>query len=590
MKQALLSAIFIVATLIAVARPFGAGAQEVRWVQIEARPNLEQALDRVRAWEAQLENVNGFRLPSGWYAIALGPFTPEVAEAVRADLRARRAIPADSFVADPGQFRQQYWPQGAGFAAATPVISALPEPAPSTNGSSAPAPAVLEPQTETLAEARAAERALTREDREEIQRALAWDGFYAAAIDGAFGPGTRRAIEAWQAAQSYPVTGVLQTAQRNQLVGDFREEVTSLGLRTVRDGDAGIEITLPTALVARARAEAPFVHYDPATDDGVKVLLISLPGEAAALTALYDVMQTLEIVPLSGPRGLEGRSFSLVGEDASVISQTYAEVRDGAVKGFTLIWPQGDEKRRLRALAAMQASFTPLAGQVLPDDIAPLDDARRRDLLSGLEIRSPESSKTGFYVDAAGRVLTAAEGVAQCGRLTLGEDVTAEVVAIDPALGLALLRPQAALSPLRYAGFDAGMPRPGIEIAVSGFSFGGVLGAPTMTFGTLEDTRALDGREELTRLALLAEDGDVGGPVFDTQGSVLGMLLPRADDPARRLPDDVRYAADAEAIALFLDANGITPRPAQSPDGASIAPEDLAVIAADMTVLVECWN
>ncbi|MGI1662758.1 serine protease [Palleronia sp. KMU-117] len=590
MKQAFLSAIFLVATFVSVTLPLRADAQEVRWVQIEARPNLEQALERVRAWDAQLENVSGFRLPSGWYAIALGPFTPEVAQAVRADLRARRAIPADSFVADPGQFRQQYWPEGAGFAAATPVISALPTPDPAPDAAPTPLPSVLQPQTETLAEARAAERALTREDREEIQRALAWDGFYGAAIDGAFGQGTRRAIEAWQAAQSYPVTGVLQTAQRNQLVQGFRDDVASLGLQTVRDPDAGIEITLPTALVARARAEAPFVHYDPATDDGVKVLLISLPGEATALTALYDIMQTLEIVPLAGPRGIEGRSFTLVGEDATVISQTYAEVRDGAVKGFTLIWPQGDEKRRLRTLAAMQASFAPLAGQVLPDDIAPLDDARRRDLLSGLEIRSPESATTGFYVDAAGRVLTAAESVAQCGRLTLGEEITAEVVAVDPVLGLALLRPQQALSPLRYAGFDAGLPRPGTEIAVSGFSFGGVLGAPTMTFGTLEDTRALDGREDLTRLALIAEDGDSGGPVFDTQGSVLGMLLPRARDTAQRLPDDVRYAADAEAIALFLDANGITPRPAQSTGAAPIAPEDLAVLAADMTVLVECWN
>jgi hypothetical protein len=66
------------------------------------------------------------------------------------------------------------------------------------------------------------------------------------------------------------------------------------------------------------------------------------------------------------------------------------------------------------------------------------------------------------------------------------------------------------------------------------------------------------------------------------------MLLPQPDDSARRLPDEVRYAADAEAIALFLSANGVAPRPATR--GAEIAPEDLAGLAADMTVLVECWN
>jgi hypothetical protein len=123
---------------------------------------------------------------------------------------------------------------------------------------------------------------------------------------------------------------------------------------------------------------------------------------------------------------------------------------------------------------------------------------------------------------------------------------------------------------------------------VAGYSFGGILAAPTLTFGTLEDTRALDGREDLTRLALMAEDGDAGGPVFDTRGSVVGLLLPPSDDPARQLPQDVRYAADAEPIALFLDANGVQPSP--STGGAEVAPEDLAVLAADMTVLVECWN
>jgi peptidoglycan hydrolase-like protein with peptidoglycan-binding domain len=585
MTQAFLSAIFAVATLFAVAIAPAAQAQDTRWVQIEARPTLDQALERVRDYDLSLDNVNGFRLPSGWYAIALGPFTPEVAAAVRADLRARGAIPADSYVADGSEYRQQYWPEGAGFGALTPVITALPEPDPSVV---AAAPVAIVPQEETLAEARDAERALTREERQDIQRALEWEGFYASTIDGAFGPGTRRAIESWQAAQSYPVTGVLQTVQRRQLVDGYQSEMASLGLATVTDFEAGIEITLPTAMVARSRAEAPFVHFDATNDSGVTVLLVSLPGETTTLAALYDIMQTLEVVPLTGPRAIEGNRFTITGQNAEVISETYAEVRDGAVKGFTLIWPVGDEKRRLRALSAMQASFTPLRGQVLSDAAAPLDAARRQDLLSGLDVRRPERSASGFFVDGAGRVLTAADSIAQCARVTLGDEVTVDVAAVDPALGLALLQPQEALAPLGVAGFDAGLARPGSEVAVAGYSFGGVLAAPTMTFGTLEDTRALDGREDLTRLALLAEEGDAGGPVFDTRGSVVGLLLPPAGDPARQLPQDVRYAADAEAIALFLDANGVRPTPSAA--GAEIAPEDLAVLAADMTVLVECWN
>ena len=61
----------------------------------------------------------------------------------------------------------------------------------------------------------------------EVQQALNWNGFYDAAIDADFGPGTRRAMEAWQRASGFEVTGVLSTAQRRGLIegGDNRAAV-----------------------------------------------------------------------------------------------------------------------------------------------------------------------------------------------------------------------------------------------------------------------------------------------------------------------------------------------------------------------------
>jgi S1-C subfamily serine protease len=598
MQQAISTILFKSIALLALFLATAASAQEARWVQIEARPNLAQAEERARAYADRLENVNGFRLPSGWYAIALGPFTPETAPVVLSQLRGAREIPGDSFVADGTGFQQQFWPVGAQFRAIEPIaalppgqldpgalrqLTPAPAPAPVT-----PAPVAAAPTGETLTEARAAERALTREDREDIQRALQWEGIYTARIDGAFGPGTRRAIEEWQLRNALPVTGVLMTVERNRLINDFRSEVASLGLTSLRDNDAGIEITLPAAMVMRDRVEAPFVQYVPRDGSEVSVLLISQSGDAATLGALYDVMQTLEVVPLTGPRELGGSSFTLVGEDADVISYTYAELRADAIKGFTLNWPRGDERRRQRVLNEMRASFTPLPGQVLPDDAVALDGATRQALLAGLEIRQPDASNSGFFVDGTGGVLTAAGNVGTCARITLGDDLEAEVLATDAALGLALLRPRARLAPIAYAEIDAREPRLGSEISVSGYSFAGLLGAPTVTFGELADTKSLDGRTELTRLALLAEEGDDGGPVFDARGSVVGLLLPPEEDAARRLPDEVRYATDAEAIATFLSLNGVQPRASDRAE--ALAPEDLATLAADMTVLVRCWN
>ena len=48
--------------------------------------------------------------------------------------------------------------------------------------------------------------------------------------------------------------------------------------------------------------EPPFVHYGERGGSGVRVLLISQPGDQSTLFGLYDILQTLEIVPLDGER------------------------------------------------------------------------------------------------------------------------------------------------------------------------------------------------------------------------------------------------------------------------------------------------
>ena len=118
------------------------------------------------------------------------------------------------------------------------------------------------------------------------------------------------------------------------------------------------------------------------------MLLISQPGDRRTLYGLYDIMQTLAIMPLEGPRERTGDRFTLEGRDSKVV--TYAEARliDGEIKGFTLVWPTGDEARRTRVLAAMQESFTRLDNVL--DPAAGMDDAQSIDLVSGLEIRKPQ--------------------------------------------------------------------------------------------------------------------------------------------------------------------------------------------------------
>lgn len=638
MKRALSAIAFLVALFTA-----GLAQAQDYWVQLKATPTLAASEEAARGFAAMLPDVNGFRLgASGWYAVALGPYTAEDATQKLIELRALGAIPTDSYISDSAPYGQRFWPVGADTAAAPATESAEapageaietdvlpepgdevaapaeqapaeetpaePEPAPETPAAvetAAPAPEPAAPAApviveETRDEALAGERALDADARKALQVALQWEGFYNSVIDGDFGPGTRGAMAAWQADKGYDETGILTTRQRDELTRSYNDILASMSLALVTDDRAGIEITIPAAMVAFSRYEAPFAHYE--GGEGVRVVLISQRGDKATLWGLYDILQTLSVVPPDGPRNRGDNEFTIEGANDRIVSYTYATLTGGAVKGWMLVWPQGpevidaetgearrDQDRRLPlVLDAMRQSFTPLDGAVLADNEG-LDTATQSiDLVSGLEIRRPEKSRSGFFVTDAGAVLTTTEAVDACARITLDEAYEATVTARDDRLGIALLQPTAPLAPLAVAQFLAYEPRLQSELSVAGYSYGGKLSSPTLTYGTLADVQGLNGETDIARLAIRAQDGDTGGPIVDQGGAVAGMLLATPADNGQVLPTDVGFYAKTDTLVNFLAANGI--EAVGTAASGAMTPFELSDHAADLTVLVSCWN
>lgn len=588
--------------------------QELVWVQIEAQPSLVEAEERVRDYAALLSDVNGFSIGGGWYAVALGPYDRATAGDVLRQLRAQGLVPRDSYIAETRSYRQQFWPIGANVLlqaqAETAQAATAPEvgqrPLAQTQEESAAAPdaetaedsvqqetqgaETQEVQTppdpdETLREARASERQLNRDQRKTLQIALKWAGFYTAAIDGAYGPGTRRSMSAWQEANDWPVTGVLTTGQRAQLMAQYNAVLEGLDLTLVEDSQTGIAMQVPLGVVTFDAYQAPFARYNASGDDGIRLLQISQPGDQRRLFGLYDILQTLEVIPLDGPRERRRDGFSITGTNKRIISQTEVTLRDGEIKGFILIWPQGDEDRRTRALAEIEKSFQRIPGVLAPEVGAEAEQSV--DLVAGLNVRKPLKARSGFYVSRSGHVVTSQAAIEGCGSLTLDETYSAEAVASNAGTGLALLQPKEALAPQQIAALGNVSPRLTSEIAVSGFSYGGRIGAPTMTFGTLTDARGLSGEEHLDLLNLASLEGDEGGPVLDRTGAVVGVLQPKSAE-GRLLPEDVALASDVDALRAFVRDAGLTPLPSASE--VPLAPEDLAAKGAAFTVLVSCWE
>ena len=561
-----------------------AWAQET-WLQVEAQPSASTAIDAAQDYAAQIDGVAAFDLDgSSWYAVAIGPFTPDEAASQRRSLRARQLIPGDSFTTDSETLGEPIWPEDLDLAQAGDAATVS-----SSDAEPAQEPEPAEEPQETLAEARQSENLLIGPEREELQVALKWAGHYDGPIDAAFGRGTRGAMASWQSANGYEDTGVLTTGQREELLAQYNAVLDGLGLAAVTDNTAGITLELPTDLVAFDRYEPPFAHYEPVdgAEPEAKALLISQEGGRPELGGLYDIMQTLEIVPTEGERELRQSSFSLIGRGDEIVSQTEAWLEDGAIKGFTLIWPAGDEDRRTRVVDEMIDSFQTRQAVVMPDQMGEPTEDQSVDLLAGLEIRRPALVRSGFYVSRRGEVLTTADVTDGCERITIEDEIEASVTAVDGEAGLALLEPGQALAPRQHATFHAGVPRLNTEIILAGYSFEGQLGAPSLTYGTLAAMQGLDGAEDVRRYALEARSGDAGGPIFDKGGKVLGLLQPD-EQFGRTLPEDVAFATDVDAIEGFLSGAGLTPE--SEPAGTDLPRGQMERRATDMTVLVGCWK
>ncbi len=313
----------------------GPAAALTSYLQIEAQPTLAGAQDRARAYAAAFPDVQGFRLTSGWYAILLGPMsTPEAANRL-ATLKQEGLIPPDSYLNTADRFGPRFWPIGdsspaggagtagvggtttgtttgtAGATAGATSVSAAGSAANSAGGATpggtvlagqpaTSAPAVVPPPEETRAEAMAAERAMSVDQRKELQQALQWYGFYKGGIDAAFGPGTRRSMTDYQNSKGYAPTGVLTTVERAELVGAYRADLAQLDFQNVNDADSGIEVTLPMGLVRFDSYAPPFVQYLEKGNSGLTIRLISEPGDATTLSALFQVLQTLDVMPRGG--------------------------------------------------------------------------------------------------------------------------------------------------------------------------------------------------------------------------------------------------------------------------------------------------
>ena len=564
-------------------------AQDMRWIQIEAQPSLLEAETRARIYAQEFPDTQAHSIGSGWYAITLGPLPEDQADLRMSQLRARAAIPRDSFLATGANYRQRIYPIGPTPAAVTPAQTAeatvVQEEATQVSvvetAENASPEQSITVSDETLSEARASEGLLSRDEKMDLQRYLQWAGYYNSTIDASFGRGTRRSMAAWQTDNGHEDTGVLTTAQREQLRAQYFAIFDGLGLETHRDLEAGISTDLPKAVVAFDAYAAPLAHFKSKdASSPAHIFLISAAGNRGDLAAIYGVLPTLSIVPMNIEKSLKKDRFVITGAGTTTRALITASHKGGEIKGFGLIWPNQNKEQFDRLVAHMRKSFDTFSGTLDPSLSVAINDPETE---FGVAIRKPAFVNSAVFVSDQGHAMTDTSDLEQCSALTIGGTYDAEIVARSET-GAGLLSPKSDFNPISYAKLGNAV-RKGDKTFLSSYPYGGRLGLASVTETTVAETTDLSGNAEKFRLDLLAEPSDFGGAVLDQSGNLTGILVSQ-DDTGRVLPNNVNFAAATEALASMMESAGL-----RLSSGQTARLDDVALIASAQNILtpIECW-
>jgi hypothetical protein len=380
-------------------------------------------------------------------------------------------------------------------------------------------------------------------ERLKIQAALLWSGDYAGAVNGEDPMLT--AIKNYQKRSKGKITGVLTPTERANLLAAARDHEQEFGWSVVVDPATGIRIGLPVKMVPNAREAARGTRWSSAHGD-VQVETFRIADANLKLSALFEQEKKEP-----GTRKVE---YSVLRDDNFFISglqglkkfSVRAYIRNGEVRGFTILYDQMMETIVAPVTVAMAAAFSPF-----PERSAPFAA-----LAKSVEYGS------GLVVSAQGHIVTDRKLTEGCQVIVASGLGDAVRIADDRESGLALLR---VFGPRQLSALA--LPR---DAAKSG----------ELTLVGIADPKEQDGSRKLTEIKARLLDGNSielrqpvpmagfsGAAALDGQGRFLGMMEMRNAVLASIEPaaPPVRLVT-ADAIRGFLEAHNVAPAQTQTGD------------------------
>jgi S1-C subfamily serine protease len=182
-------------------------------------------------------------------------------------------------------------------------------------------------------------------------------------------------------------------------------------------------------------------------------------------------------------------------------------------------------------------------------------------------------SGSGIVVNEMGDTLTAYHVVVGCQRVHVSAntfEADASIVAKDAMLDLAVLRTISSVK--TYARVKAETIALGEPAIAMGFPLSGVLSSgTTVTSGIVNAKAGMKDDGRMFQFSAPVQPGNSGGPVFDQNGNVMGIVVSSLNALAFLLtsgssPQNVGFAIKNDRISTFLSSNNIKTSPGKNGD------------------------
>ncbi len=380
-------------------------------------------------------------------------------------------------------------------------------------------------------------------DRPKIQAALLWSGDYTAAANG--DDPMLAAIKSFQKRNKSKITGVLTPTERAALLAAAANHEQEFGWSVVVDPATGIRIGLPTKMVPHARDAARGTRWSSGHGE-VQVETFRINDPDLKLSALFEQQKKDPATRQVEYSVLRDDNFFISGLQGLKKFSVRAYIRNGEVRGFTMLFDQMMETIVAPVMVAMAAAFAPFPEHSMP--FAAL-------------AKSVEYGN-GLVVSAQGHIVTDRKLTEGCQVIVASGLGDAVRIADDKDSGLALLR---VYGPRKAATLSLTRDAPK---------------AGELTLVGIPDPKEQGGSRKLTEIKARLVDGSSielrqpvpmagfsGAAALDSQGRFLGMMELRNAVLASAEPaaPPVRLVT-ADTIRGFLAAQNVAAAPAQPGD------------------------